>query len=101
MILATDENLDLHLAQHNILLVDFWAEWCRPCKMFSPILDEISKEFPIWIAKIDIDLNPIQTEKYNVTSVPTTILFENGKEVKRIIGARPKHTVIEEIKQWL
>lgn len=101
MILATDSNLDSHLQQHNILVVDFWAEWCRPCKMFSPILDEISKDYSVWIAKIDIDLNPIQTEKYNVTSVPTTIVFQNGKEVKRIIGAKPKHSVIEELKQWL
>ena len=101
MILATDDNLDSHLEQHNVLVVDFWAEWCRPCKMFSPILEEVSKEYPIWIAKIDIDLNPIQSNKYNITSVPTTIVFENGKEVKRILGARPKHSLVEELKPWL
>lgn len=101
MILATDDNLDSHLQQHNVLVVDFWAEWCRPCKMFSPILDEISKEYAVWIAKIDIDLNPIQSSKYQITSVPTTIVFENGREVKRIVGAKPKHFVVEELKQWL
>lgn len=101
MILATDDNLDSHLEQHNVLVVDFWAEWCRPCKMFSPILEEVSKEYPVWIAKIDIDLNPIQSNKYNITSVPTTIVFEKGKEVKRILGARPKHSLIEELKPWL
>jgi len=101
MIIATDQNLDLHLQQHKVLVVDFWAEWCRPCKMFSPILDEISKENNVWIAKIDIDKNPIQSNKYQVTSVPTTIVFENGKEVKRIVGAKPKHSILEDIKQWI
>lgn len=101
MIIATDENLDIHLEQHNVLVVDFWAEWCRPCKMFSPVLDEISKEYAVWIAKIDIDKNPIQSAKHKITSVPTTIVFENGKEVKRIVGAKPKHLIIEDIKEWI
>jgi thioredoxin 1 len=69
--------------------------------MFSPILEEISKENNIWIAKIDVDQNPIQASKYNITSVPTTIIFENGKEVKKILGAKPKHQMIEELSKWL
>lgn len=85
MIEATDQNLTVLLSQHDILVVDFWATWCRPCKMFSPILDEISKENNIWIAKIDVDKNPIQASKYNITSVPTTIIFEKGKEVKKYL----------------
>lgn len=101
MIEATDQNLTVLLSQHDILVVDFWATWCRPCKMFSPILDEISKENNIWIAKIDVDKNPIQASKYNITSVPTTIIFEKGKEVKKILGAKPKHQILEELKQWL
>jgi thioredoxin 1 len=101
MLEINDQDFDKILTLHNILVVDFWATWCRPCKMFSPILEEIAKENSIWIAKIDIDQNPIQASKYNITSVPTTIIFEKGKEVKRILGAKPKHQMIEELKQWL
>lgn len=101
MLEINDQDFDKILTLHNVLVVDFWATWCRPCKMFSPILEEIAKENSIWIAKIDIDQNPIQASKYNITSVPTTIIFEKGKEVKRILGAKPKHQMIEEFKQWL
>jgi thioredoxin 1 len=101
MLEINDENFDKILTLHNVLVVDFWATWCRPCKMFSPILEEISKENNIWIAKIDVDQNPIQASKYNITSVPTTIIFENGKEVKKILGAKPKHQMIEELSKWL
>lgn len=101
MLEATDQNLSILLSQHDILVVDFWATWCRPCKMFSPILDEISKENNIWIAKLDIDANPDTAQKYEISSVPTTIVFEKGKPIKRIIGAKPKHQILEELKQWL
>jgi thioredoxin 1 len=101
MLEINDQNFDKILTLHNVLVVDFWATWCRPCKMFSPILEEISKENNIWIAKIDVDQNPIQASKYNITSVPTTIIFENGKEVKKILGAKPKHQMIEELSKWL
>jgi thioredoxin 1 len=101
MLEVNDQNFDKTLTLHNVLVVDFWATWCRPCKMFSPILEEISKENNIWIAKIDVDQNPIQASKYNITSVPTTIIFENGKEVKKILGAKPKHQMIEELNKWL
>lgn len=101
MLEINDQDFDKTLGVHNVLVVDFWATWCRPCKMFSPILEEISKENNIWIAKIDIDKNPVQASKYNIVSVPTTIVFENGKEVKKILGAKPKHQMLEELKQWL
>ena len=101
MLEINDQDFDKILTLHNVLVVDFWATWCRPCKMFSPILEEIAKENNIWIAKIDVDKNPIQASKYNVTSIPTTIVFENGKEVKKILGAKPKHQMLEELKQWL
>jgi thioredoxin 1 len=101
MLEINDQNFDKILTLHNVLVVDFWATWCRPCKMFSPILEEIAKENNIWIAKIDVDQNPVQASKYNIVSVPTTIVFENGKEVKKILGAKPKHQMLEELKQWL
>jgi thioredoxin 1 len=96
-----DSNFDELLKQHNVLVVDFWATWCRPCKMFSPIIDEISKENNIWIAKLDIDASPESAQKYEIASVPTTIVFENGLPVKKIIGAKPKHQMLKELEQWL
>jgi thioredoxin 1 len=101
MIEVTDQNFTDSLAQHDILVVDFWATWCRPCKMFSPILDEISKENNIWIAKLDVDANPDTAQQYEVSSVPTTIVFEKGVPIKKIIGAKPKHQMLEELKEWL
>jgi len=97
----TDSTFTNHLAQHDILVVDFWATWCRPCKMFSPILEEIATENSIWIAKIDVDQNPESARKYEVVSIPTTIVFEKGVPVKKIIGAKPKHQMLEELKEWL
>jgi thioredoxin 1 len=98
---ATDENLEQIVNTHKILLVDFWAEWCRPCKVFSPILDEISQETSVWVAKINVDENPMSTEKYNITSMPTTLIFDSGVHVKTIVGAKPKHIMMAEIKEWL
>lgn len=98
---TTDKDLQNVIESHGLLLVDFWAEWCRPCKMFSPILDEISEENSIWVAKIDIDENPISVEKYGIISVPTTLVFDHGVHVKTIVGAKPKHIMMEELAEWL
>lgn len=69
--------------------------------MFSPILDEISKEYSIWIGKINVDENKEKSAEYNIVSLPTTIVFENGKEVKRILGAKAKHMMLKELDQWI
>lgn len=99
--IINNSNFEESIKAHKIILVDFWAEWCRPCKMFSPILDEISKEYSLWIGKINADENKEKTSEYNVVSLPTTIVFENGKEVKRILGAKPKHMMVKELEQWI
>ena len=98
--IVTDENFEDVINSHKTILIDFWAEWCRPCKMFSPILDEVSDETGIWVGKINVDENTIKTLEFNVTSIPTTVLFRFGKPVKTIIGAKPKHVLMEEIKEW-
>lgn len=98
--IVTDENFEDVINSHKTILIDFWAEWCRPCKMFSPILDEVSDETGIWVGKINVDENTIKPFEFNVTSIPTTVLFRFGKPVKTIIGAKPKHVLMEEIKEW-
>ena len=99
--IVTDDNFDSVISSHKTVMIDFWAEWCRPCKIFSPIIEEVSKETGIWLGKINIDDNSFQPEKYQVSSIPTTILFKDGKPVKTIIGAKPKHIMMEEIKEWI
>ena len=96
-----NNNFEQSIKSHKVILIDFWADWCRPCKMFSPILDEISKEYSLWIGKINADENKEKAAEYNIVSLPTTIVFENGKEVKRILGAKAKHMMLKELDQWI
>ena len=85
------------------VLVDFWAEWCGPCKMVAPVLEEIASEYPekITIGKLNIDDNPQAPASYDVMSIPTLILFQDGVEKKRIVGARPKHQLVQELREYL
>ena len=79
------------------VLVDFYADWCGPCKMMSPILDEISQEFEgkIKIAKVNVDDNPALSSEYKIMSIPNMILFENGVKKENIVGARSKDDIIK------
>ena len=97
----TDTTFEDTINSHKIVLVDFWAEWCGPCKKLSPILDEISSENNLWVAKLNVDENPLKTAEFSVTSIPTMVLFEGGKPVKTIIGAKPKHVLVEELSKWI
>ena len=97
----TDTTFEDTINSHKIVLVDFWAEWCGPCKKLSPILDEISSENNLWVAKLNVDENPIKSAEFLVTSIPTMVLFEGGKPVKTIIGAKPKHVLVQELSKWI
>jgi thioredoxin 1 len=77
------------------VLVDFWADWCGPCKAMNPIVEEVSKV--IDVVKINADENSGLTAEYGLRSIPTFILFEDGKELNRIVGARPKALFIKEL----
>lgn len=85
------------------VLVDFWAVWCGPCKMAEPVLEELSQEFKdkLAVAKLNVDENPIMTQKYTVMSIPTTILFKNGVEVGRQIGFAGRQAYEDLIKKGL
>jgi len=100
-LILTDQNFDETIKSHDLVLVDFWAEWCGPCRMVSPILDEISEENNLWVGKLNIDENPIKPAEYLVSSIPNMILFKGGKPVKTIIGAKPKHILLKELAEWL
>jgi thioredoxin 1 len=85
------------------VLVDFWAAWCAPCRMVTPILDELAEEYEgkIKIAKLNVDDNQEIAVKHNILSIPTLILFKDGEEQKRLVGALPKKKMIEELSPWL
>jgi thioredoxin 1 len=98
--IVTDESFDDVIKSNGLVLIDFWAEWCGPCKRVSPILDEISKEHGILVGKLNIDENPLKPVEHSVTSIPTMVLFEDGVVIKTIIGAKPKHKMLEELSPW-
>ena len=85
------------------VLVDFWAEWCGPCKMVAPILDEIAGEHAgkIRFAKLNVDDNPDIARRFEVMSIPTMILFKDGQAEKRLVGARGKGQILEELSEYL
>ena len=84
------------------VLVDFWAEWCGPCKMIAPILEEIAVEQEnIKIAKVNVDDSPDLARRYEIMSIPALIVFENGEPAKKLIGAKPKGALLDEIGELL
>ncbi|HVM78693.1 MAG TPA: thioredoxin TrxA [Stellaceae bacterium] len=85
------------------VLVDFWAEWCGPCKMIAPFLEDISKEMAgrVTVAKINVDENPATPTKYGVNGIPTLILFKNGQVAATKIGALPKSKLVEWVESVL
>jgi len=93
MISTSDANFDAEVLQSNIpVLVDFWAEWCGPCKMIAPILDETAAEYDgkVKIAKLNIDENPATPPKFGVRGIPTLMLFKNGEVSASHVGALSK-----------
>jgi thioredoxin 1 len=85
------------------VLVDFWADWCGPCKMVAPVLDEIAgaHQDKITIVKLNTDENPVVTRDYQIMSLPTMAVFQNGQIVKQIIGAKPKAAILRDLEAFL
>jgi thioredoxin 1 len=96
---VTDANFQTEVLESETpVLVDFWAPWCGPCRMVSPILEEINDERDdLRLVKLNVDDNQATAVKYEVLSIPTMILFKNGTEAKKLIGAQPKARILAEL----
>jgi thioredoxin 1 len=99
--IITDKLFDKVVADNDLILIDFWAEWCGPCKMVSPVLDDISKTTGLLVGKLNVDENPEKAQEYSIQSIPTMVLFKNGQPVHKVQGAMPKHKLLKEFEEWL
>ena len=96
----TEQNFDETLAAHSeVLMVDFWAEWCGPCRAIAPVLDDLAKEAGgrVTLAKVNVDENPGLAARYGIRSIPTVLFMKDGKVADQIIGAVPKAKIKEKL----
>lgn len=99
-VILNDSNFEEEVLKSDLpVLIDFWAEWCAPCKMIAPIIEDIATEYSgkIKVAKLDVDNNPQTSMKYGIRSIPTLLIFKNGEAVDQLIGAVPKASIVSKL----
>jgi thioredoxin len=103
-LIVTDANFDEIVGKSSqLILLDFWAAWCGPCRIIAPIIDSLAKDFAgkATIGKLNVDENPRTATQFGVQSIPTLLVLKNGHEVDRIIGAQPKEAIARKLQQYL
>ena len=98
-VILSDANFDETLVENQYVLVDFWAEWCGPCRQIAPTIKDLANDYQgrIAVAKLDVDANPQTAMKYRVMSIPTIILFKNGQPLEVMVGAQPKSSFVAKL----
>ena len=99
----TDTTLDSVLDTDKLVVIDFWAEWCGPCKMIGPIIEEIGEEYKdkVIVGKLNVDENDDTTSKYGIRNIPTVLFIKNGEVVDKLVGAGPKTLFTEKINKLM
>jgi len=102
-IVLSDVNFATEVPKHKLIVVDFWAPWCGPCRMVAPIIEQLAQEYSGRVAfgKVNVDDNPMVSERFGIQSIPTMIAFQNGKLVTGLLGASPKAAIEEMFKPYL
>jgi len=100
----TEENFEKIVNSGKVVVVDFWAEWCMPCKMIGPIIDELSNEMDVdkvTMAKCDVDSERNIAIKFSITSIPSILFFKDGKVMDQVVGAVPKRMIVDKINELI
>jgi len=100
----TDANFDQEVLKSDVpVLVDFWAEWCYPCKLIAPVVEELSSEYAgrLKVGKVDADQNQLTASQYGISGIPSLLLFRNGEVVDKIVGVMPKHMIKGKLDYYL
>jgi thioredoxin 1 len=99
----TDSNFNEVVGKNPLVLVDFFADWCMPCRMMAPVVEELAKEYAgkVLFGKINVDENPATADRFQVFSIPTLVIIKNGEEVDRIVGFMPKNQIEARLKKYL
>jgi len=103
VVALTDEQFDAFLGENAVALIDFWAEWCGPCKRLDPIVEALAAKYDgkAAFAKVDVDEHPIKMQSHGVMGLPTMLIFKDGQVVERIVGAYPKAHIEEKLAKHL